>query len=504
MNLARDFDEPARGVKVIADRVLRHRLDDRVSETFAAEIVEGMLDEPPAKSLIPGLLRDREIRDASLPCLTIDSRGNIADNPALRLRDEDPCRVRRDILIHVPRLPPFPIMAVEDAQRVLDILLECHAGERLDSQPPESLEVGGLIEADADIHDAISANSLLHNGQIHRTDSNFTPPLRKHILALFRRESPAYHTLGRAPGNRRRSVRRRGILALAGIGLVGACVAGVVWATWPEPADLPDWSNDYDLTARHPGELPAGTVVGSSAPEGWSHLIIKSLPRVHARDRDKLLDYAADKASWMFTAFVADVVPESIGPHSRYKLRAVALGLGASVNGRDIILKPDSGKEIGASLGPIEREILTKGYAVQRKAVMVVHGPSFGLVDTPVWFRCGSDNRLVRYRYALLVDTTSGRLDVLVWRLQPEDGSCGDLAEVVRLNPDTIDAAELVVDPRKVTLGIPGEDALAVETMPPGRRLPFPAELRGLTAQTRLTSEGARDLETRLRSLLAE
>jgi hypothetical protein len=299
-------------------------------------------------------------------------------------------------------------------------------------------------------------------------------------------------------------VRRRGILALAGIGLVGACVAGVVWATWPKPADLPDWSNDYDLTARHPGELPAGTVVGSSAPEGWSHLVIKSLPRVHPRDRDKLLGFAADKASWMFTAFVADVEPETIGQRSRYKLRAVALGLGATVNGRDIILKPDSGKEIGANLGPIEREILTKGYEVQRKAVMVVHGPSFGLVDTPVWFRCGPDNRLVRYRYALLVDTTTGWLDVLVWRLQPENGSCGGLDEVVRLKPDTIDPAELVVDPRKVTLGIPSEDALAVEKIPPGRRLPFPADLRGLAARTRLTAEEAHALETRLRSLLVD
>lgn len=297
---------------------------------------------------------------------------------------------------------------------------------------------------------------------------------------------------------------RRITIILAVLGLAGLCIAGVVWATWPDPPALPDWSNDYDLTARHPDELPAGTVVGTSAPEGWSHLVIKSLPRVHPRDRDKLLSYAADKASWMFTAFVADVVPESRGEHTRHKLRAVSLGLGASVNGRDIILKPDTGTEVGTRLGPIEREILTKGYEVQRKAMMVVHGPSFGLVDTPVWFRCGPDNRLIRYRYALLVDITSGRLDVLVWRLEPEDGSCGGLTELVRLNPDMIDEAELVVDPRRVTLGLPAEDALAVEKMPPGRRLPFPADLRGLAAQTRFTPEEAHALETRLRSLLVE
>ena len=76
---------------------------------------------------------------------------------------------------------------------------------------------------------------------------------------------------------------------------------------------------------------------------------------------------------------------------------------------------------------------------------MVVHGPTFGLLDTPVWFRCGEKNKLVRYRYALLVDAGTGRLDVLLWPLG-DDGNCG-FAELVLLGPDTIDEAELVVDP---------------------------------------------------------
>ena len=52
----------------------------------------------------------------------------------------------------------------------------------------------------------------------------------------------------------------------------------------------------------------------------------------------------------------------------------------------------------------ITREILTRGYKTQRQAVVVIHGPTFGLVDTPVWYRCEGKNRLIRFRYALIVD----------------------------------------------------------------------------------------------------
>jgi hypothetical protein len=149
--------------------------------------------------------------------------------------------------------------------------------------------------------------------------------------------------------------------------------------------------------------------------------------------------------------------------------------------------------------------ILGKGYEVQRQALVVVRGPTFGLLDTPVWFRCGDENRLLRYRYALLVDGPTGRLDALVWRLGVEGAACGGLDEAVWLKPDTIDVAELVVDRRKVNpIGIPADDAFAVARMPAGRAvLALPPDLRPLAARTRFTADEVRGLETRLRQLLA-
>src|SRR4030095_9644782 len=144
------------------------------------------------------------------------------------------------------------------------------------------------------------------------------------------------------------------------------------------------------------------------------------------------------QVSWMFTAFTADVVPERQGEHTRYRLRAIGLGLGATVHGRDIWLTVEAAERLGHTLNWIEKETLTTGYRIQQQARVVVHGPSFALLDTPVTFRCGTKNRMVRYRYALLVDPATGRLEVLAWRLGDGE-ACADLSRGVAVKPEPRD-----------------------------------------------------------------
>lgn len=250
------------------------------------------------------------------------------------------------------------------------------------------------------------------------------------------------------------------------------------------------------MTSRPPEQIPSGTIVGQVPPAGWSTVVIKSLPRIRPADRPKVSEYVARMAEWMFTAFLADVQTDAGSPPSR-RLRAVALGLGCSVNGRDTVITPEHSD--GANLDLISRTILTKGYERQKQSVVVFQGPSAWLVDTPVWYRLGGKHRLVRFRYALLVGSSGDLLDTLVWRLDP-GGELADPPECVRLHPNTLDEAELFVDPGEFTLGVPSEAAFAVDGLPPGRSLgPLPAGLRTLAASTRFTPASARELETGLR-----
>jgi hypothetical protein len=308
----------------------------------------------------------------------------------------------------------------------------------------------------------------------------------------------------------KRLVTGRTIARLLALVLV-AGAAFVAWELWPTRMVPPAWAGDYDVTARPPELIAPGTVVGTTAPDGWSHLVIKGLPRVRPSEVQNVpafgrlgRDISVRMASWMFTAFVADVRPRTQGNETRYHLRAVGLGLGTSVGGRDVVITPETASDHGVELNLITREILTKGYETQKLAVVAVQGPTFALVDTPVWVRCGQKNRLVRYRYALLVDDATGRLDVACWMLDP-GGDCGEPGAAVVLNPDQIDEAELIPDKKEFnTLGKPTDAGFAVEGLPPHRaRISLPPDLRDLAAKTKFTADDARALEGGLRRLIA-
>lgn len=296
-----------------------------------------------------------------------------------------------------------------------------------------------------------------------------------------------------------RTIARILVASLAVVGLA----AVVAWAVRPAALPAPSWTAQYDVTARQPELIPPGTLVGQTAPDGWSHLVIKSLPRVRPADRPRMAAMTADMAAWMFTAFVVDVRPESLGGQTRFRLASIALGLGTAVNGRDTIITPETAHTHGVKLDWVTRTILTKGHEIQSLAMVVVHGPTFALVDTPVWFRCGEKNRLIRFRYALLVDGSSGRLDVLVWTIDT-DGNCGDPGSIVELAADTINKAELIPDWSKFALGMTtADDSFGVDQLPPHRsRKTLSPGLRGLTDRNRFTIDEASTLEAGLRQIL--
>lgn len=299
-------------------------------------------------------------------------------------------------------------------------------------------------------------------------------------------------------------------LAVAALLATGAAVR---WFVVPSIEDVqvppPAWNDEYDVALQPPEQIASGTEAPNGPPTGWSHLVIKTLPRVRKSEIPKVptsslfRGMVVDGTKWMFTLFAADVVEERQGVHKRFKLRAIGLGLGANVNGKDVVLTVDD------VTNPIHKKTLKVGYSVQKRSRVVVQGPSFALVDTPVTFRCGDKNRSVRFRYALLVDTATGRLDVLCWRIGAEGGECADLSRAVLLKPNLIDEAELIPDPSNFkTDDIPGvltptELGFGVDDLPPHRlEVKLPPELSAPAARTKYTPEEARALEDALRKLL--
>jgi hypothetical protein len=277
-------------------------------------------------------------------------------------------------------------------------------------------------------------------------------------------------------------------LAAGGTAAVAAAVLG--WAA--RPARLPDPPEPTEAVPHPPARIPPGTVIADGPPAGWSHLVSKALPRVRSTERGKVNAYTARMAEWMFTAFLADVRPDPP------RLRAIALGLGCRIDGRDTIVTPDTGERFGADLGLVTRSILAKGYERQATAAVVGRTPTFAVIDTPLWYRLGGTHRLVRFRHALLAGD-GGSLETLVWVVGP-DGGAVDPPAVVRLAPSTIDEAELVIDANEITLGVPSEAAFAVDRLPPGRPLGgLPGDLRGPACRAVFPPDEAAELERELR-----
>ena len=248
--------------------------------------------------------------------------------------------------------------------------------------------------------------------------------------------------------------------------------------------------------------IPPGTVVDKGPPRGWSHLVVKSLPRVREANRQQVNAITARMAAWMFTAFLADVRKNAQG---QYELRAIALGLGANVKGQDLVLTSGTARRFAADLGLFGGRILDTAYERQSAdSRILARSPTMAILDTPVWFHMNGVNRLIRFRYALLVDAVSGRLDVVVWAVDPAGKKWGESVGVIQVKESAVYPVDLIPDWNPFTQGIPSEGGFGVDQLPPGRPLPeFSLALAGVARQARLTREAAALLEHGLRTRIA-
>ncbi len=249
--------------------------------------------------------------------------------------------------------------------------------------------------------------------------------------------------------------------------------------------------------------LPPGTVIEESAPEGWTHLILKNRPRISSGAIDKLSEEAKRYATFLFMTTVARVVPKKTGLRTTYALDAVALGLGTTVAGKDMVLSPETQAKLGANLDFTYRLILKGAYNKQQEVRVVLRSPTFALLDTPALLLRHGEHRDVILRYAFLVDPRTGRLETLVYLIDRKDGSKATLGPIEVLAPNHIERAPLHIDGREFIGPIPTPRAYAAERLPTGERhLAIPEKHQALLGLERFDPEQARQIDRVLRSLI--
>ncbi len=252
--------------------------------------------------------------------------------------------------------------------------------------------------------------------------------------------------------------------------------------------------------------IPPGTVVGDQAPAPWTHLIIKSQPRVTDGDVDSVSRAQIRLAGEFFFATLARVERVEAGGAVSYRLARLASGVGANVHGKDTIISPDTADRLGADVGLLGGIVLSEMYDQERSVAIVLRSDTIAVYDTPIVIRLGDRNRSLVLRYGVVLDRHSGRLDTLAWLIDVDDaGRYRTLTGNMQwLAANKVLDCHLYVDKSEYTLGIPSDNAFACLAIPPGRiqiAVKDPP-LATLLARQRWTASEAPTVDASLRNIL--
>jgi hypothetical protein len=266
---------------------------------------------------------------------------------------------------------------------------------------------------------------------------------------------------------------------------------------------------DIDTTPRRIALISPGTVIGDRAPKGWTNLVIRSHPRVGPESQNKVSQSTARYASLLFTAIVADVQPVAGQPRGdvKYTLAGMAAGLGVKIKGQNTIISSDTESKLGADLGWIEAQVLSGAEKQLQQMTCVARSRTMAILDTPSTMLLNKKHAKVTLRYALLVDPLTGRLDTFLWAMDQEEsaGRHELLGPMQLLAPNKVEDCVLHVDPDEFFLGIPSNQAFAMERLPQGRAaIEFSKELQSIASQAEFSAASTQTLDLEMRRLLSQ
>ena len=252
--------------------------------------------------------------------------------------------------------------------------------------------------------------------------------------------------------------------------------------------------------------IEPGTRIGETAPDGWTHLVFKSHPRLQSGAIDALPDFARGLAEFLFSTMTARVAP---GDNGRFRLERVAIGLGTRVGSEDVIVSSQTIKQLNVDLGPLRLKSVILATAEERLNLLrvVAATDSLAIVDAPTLMRLDNRNRDTVFRYLFLVEPETGGLATVTWRIEIDGhGRYLEAASApVLLTPNLVSTSPLHVDGNEFSaVGIPSDRAFATTKMPPGVSFPMPKDAAPLAGRLQFTHAAAAQLETAFRTALAQ
>ncbi len=286
-----------------------------------------------------------------------------------------------------------------------------------------------------------------------------------------------------------------------GMGLFG----GLLVACWltvaatPQAAAKPTDLSKVNVEPTKPEMIPAGTVIGEKAPEGWTNLIYISTPVINDKDLKHVPKNAAFYAQLLRYAILVKVGKKD----NSFDLEKLAVGFAADVKGKEMIV--NSRNTFNANLGAFGKRLLTESEkALEKDVQQTAATETMRIIDDRQFVRYDGEHQKMVIRHAILVDPQTGHVSPLIWLLSDKGGKTALTDKEMQLLPPGLhEKYRVTVKPNAFGfLGVPDEDAFARMQIPQGKAVPFTPALEKLAGLKEFSKEQAVDLEQALREAI--
>ncbi|MFO0844399.1 MAG: hypothetical protein U0797_18715 [Gemmataceae bacterium] len=300
---------------------------------------------------------------------------------------------------------------------------------------------------------------------------------------------------------------------LAGVGLVGCLLLAWCWLGGCATADA-DGSSDLappepgvvgesngggtdapaaqvDLENKPLPRIPAGTIIGKAAPEGWSNFLMIAVPTLTEED----LRDAPKIASHYARMFKFTLLAKTERTAAGYRLSSVARGFAMDVRGREVIV--ESKRTFGGRVGMFGDRILAENEKhIDADLRQVAKTPTMLLFDAQAVMRRGGEHARMTMRHAVVLDPVTGKPYTFVWLLSKNRDGYALAEKEMQLIPEgTREARYLSVKRDKFVLGLPTPEAFALVRTPQGTPIKWTPELEKLAGTKELTTDQVLELE---------
>jgi hypothetical protein len=235
--------------------------------------------------------------------------------------------------------------------------------------------------------------------------------------------------------------------------------------------------------------LKPGLRITKKPPTGWTHLVIKSIPRLHSGDIGSLPAGSKKTATLFRSVLLANVKPVDFN-EKEFELTQIGIGMcipDPQDEDQDIVVSADMLNALGLNhLTTVQRMVLDAAEVEMAEGRIIARTATFALFRSPVTVLepgPGGKHSKANLHYAFCVNRTTGRLDVAVWTMKPESAPQQAPATMVKLAADALFPCQLDVRAKRI-LGVPFSWSFAMRDLPPGRKVDVPRALGALIVET--------------------